>query len=231
MNWSTFRQKHIVAPWMVNLPPSEQYYSTTPEFYRKAGEWMNYSPAKLQYIMQQAISRQTDETIRFMESIDRGRPIMESADVPFVGRIFVRDPIGFGSQAVRNAANVEDKLRLLDTRLKAKGWNVLRDPQFPADKIGSTQLRQLQMQLHYLEGLRKGLRTLDDMQGVAKFYALRRDFANERNVRVMQTQFTQSLLLSNTERIEVLEQALELLKDIPQAPPEQVAQEYLQRRF
>ena len=231
MNWSVFRQKHIVAPWMVNLPPSEQYYSTTPEFYRKAGEWLNYSPAKLQYIMQQAVSRQTDETIRFMESIDRGRPIMEAADVPFVGRLFVRDPIGFGSQAVRNASNVEDKLRLLDTRLKAKGWNVLRDPQFPAAKVGSVQLRQLQMQLQYLDGLRKGLRTLDDMQGVAKFYALRRDFANERNVRVMQTQFTQSLLLSNTERIEVLEQALELLKEIPQAPAEQVAQDYLQRRF
>jgi hypothetical protein len=181
--------------------------------------------------MQQAVSRQTDETIRFVEAIDRGRPIMEAADVPFVGRIFVRDPIGFGSQAVRNASNVEDKLRLLDTRLKAKGWNILRDSDFPADKIGSTQLRQLQMQLQYLDGLRQGMRTLDDMQGVAKFYALRRDFANERNVRAMQTQFAQSLLLSNTERVEVLEQALELLKDIPQAPPEQVAQDYLQRRF
>jgi hypothetical protein len=231
MNWSNFRQKHIVAPWMVNLPASEQYYSTTPEFYRKVGQMMNYSPAKLQYIVQQAISRQADETIRLAESLDRGRPIMEAADVPFVGRMFVRDPIGFGSQAVRSAAAVEDKLRLLDERLKSKGWASLKDPTFPADQVGSVELRNLQVQLAYLEDLRKGLRVLSDMQGVGKYYTLARDYANERNVRTLQTQYTQSLLIGNRDRLAVLEQALDLVKQIPQAPPEQVAAEYLQRRF
>jgi hypothetical protein len=179
MNWSTFRQKHIVAPWMVQLPASEQYYSTTPEFYRKVGTMMNYSPAKLQYIVQQALSRQADETLRLAESIDRGRPMMEMADVPFVGRLFVRDPIGFGSQAVRSVTAVEDRLRLLDERLKAKGWNMLRDPEFPAEDLGSDQLRHLQVQLAYMEDLRKGMGVLSGMQGVAKYYSLKRDYANE----------------------------------------------------
>jgi hypothetical protein len=231
MNWSTFRQKHIVAPWMVNLPASEQYYSTTPEFYRKLGTMMNYSPAKLQYVVQQAISRQADETIRLAESLDRGRPIMEAADVPFVGRMFVRDPIGFGSQAVRSAAAVEDKLRLLDERLKSKGWASLKDPTFDADQVGSVELRKLQVQLAYLEDLRKGLRVLSDMQGVGKYYTLARDYANERNVRTAQTRYAQSLLIGNRDQMRELELALELVKQIPQAPPEQVAAEYLDRRF
>jgi hypothetical protein len=231
MNWSNFRQRHIVSPWMVNLPATEQYYSTTPEFYRKMGQMLNYSPAKLQYIVAQAISRQTDETIRLVESIDGGRPIMEDADVPFVGRIFVRDPIGFGSQSVRSVDKVEQQLQLLDTRLKAKGWHQLRDANFDAEKVGSKQLAQLQMQLQYLEGLRSGMRVLDDMAGVTKYYALGRDFANERNMRRMQTEYAQMLLLGNKDRIATLEQALELLKQIPQAPPEQVAAEYLDRRF
>jgi hypothetical protein len=231
MNWSTFRQKPIVAPWMVNLPASEQYYSTTPEFYRKVGTMMNYSPAKLQYIVQQALSRQADETLRLAESIDRGRPMMEMADVPFVGRLFVRDPIGFGSQAVRSVTAVEDRLRLLDERLKAKGWNMLRDPEFPAEDLGSDQLRHLQVQLAYMEDLRKGMGVLSGMQGVAKYYSLKRDYANERNMRTVQTRYAQSLLIGNRGQIAELEKALELLKQIPQGSPDQVAAEYLDRRF
>jgi hypothetical protein len=231
MNWSTFRQKHIVAPWMVQLPASEQYYSTTPEFYRKVGTMMNYSPAKLQYIVQQALSRQADETLRLAESIDRGRPMMEMADVPFVGRLFVRDPIGFGSQAVRSVTAVEDRLRLLDERLKAKGWNMLRDPEFPAEDLGSDQLRHLQVQLAYMEDLRKGMGVLSGMQGVAKYYSLKRDYANERNMRAVQTRYAQSLLIGNRGQIAELEKALELLKQIPQGSPDQVAAEYLDRRF
>jgi hypothetical protein len=231
MNWSTFRQKHIVAPWMVQLPASEQYYSTTPEFYQKVGTMMNYSPAKLQYIVQQALSRQADETLRLAESIDRGRPMMEMADVPFVGRLFVRDPIGFGSQAVRSVTAVEDRLRLLDERLKAKGWNMLRDPEFPAEDLGSDQLRHLQVQLAYMEDLRKGMGVLSGMQGVAKYYSLKRDYANERNMRTVQTRYAQSLLIGNRGQIAELEKALELLKQIPQGSPDQVAAEYLDRRF
>jgi hypothetical protein len=231
MNWSTFRQKHIVAPWMVQLPASEQYYSTTPEFYRKVGTMMNYSPAKLQYIVQQALSRQADETLRLAESIDRGRPMMEMADVPFVGRLFVRDPIGFGSQAVRSVTAVEDRLRLLDERLKAKGWNMLRDPEFPAEDLGSDQLRHLQVQLAYMQDLRKGIGVLAQMQGVSKYYSLKRDYANERNMRTVQTRYAQSLLIGNRGQIAELEKALELLKQIPQGSPDQVAAEYLDRRF
>jgi hypothetical protein len=231
MNWSTFRQKHIVAPWMVQLPASEQYYSTTPEFYRKVGTMMNYSPAKLQYIVQQALSRQADETLRLAESIDRGRPMMEMADVPFVGRLFVRDPIGFGSQAVRSVTAVEDRLRLLDERLKAKGWNMLRDPEFPAEDLGSDQLRHLQVQLAYMQDLRKGIGVLAQMQGVAKYYSLKRDYANERNMRTVQTRYAQSLLIGNRGQIAELEKALELLKQVPQGSPDQVAAEYLDRRF
>jgi hypothetical protein len=229
MNWSTFRQKHIVAPWMVQLPASEQYYSTTPEFYRKVGTMMNYSPAKLQYIVQQALSRQADETLRLAESIDRGRPMMEMADVPFVGRLFVRDPIGFGSQAVRSVTAVEDRLRLLDERLKAKGWKSIADVE--AEDLGSDQLRHLQVQLAYLEDLRLGIGVLSQMQGVSKYYSLKRDYANERNMRTMQTRYAQSLLIGNRGQIAELEKALELLKQIPQGSPDQVAAEYLDRRF
>jgi hypothetical protein len=237
MNWSNYRQRNIVSPWMVNLPPSEQYYSTTPEFYRKIGQMFNYSPAKLQYVTQQAISRQLDETIRMLEAMDGGRPMQEAADVPFVGRLFVRDPIGFGSQAMRNADKVEGKLLLLNTRLNAKGYGVLaafdRDgnPEYPADKLGSEDLVRLQMQLGYLQGLRRNLRQLDDIQALGKTAALAGNFALERNMRRAATIRTQAVLMGNKDEIRLLDQALELVNEIPVAPPEQRAADYLQRRF
>jgi hypothetical protein len=237
MNWSNYRQRNIVSPWMVNLPPSEQYYSTTPEFYRKIGQMFNYSPAKLQYITQQAISRQADETVRMLEAMDGGRPMQEAADVPFVGRLFVRDPIGFGSQAMRNADEVEGKLRLLNTRLNAKGYGVLaafdRDgnPEYPADKLGSEDLVRLQMQLGYLQGLRQNLRQIEDIQALGKTAALAGNFALERNLRRASTIRTQSVLMGNKDEIRLLDQALELVNQIPVAPPEQRAADYIERRF
>jgi hypothetical protein len=230
-NWSVYRQKHIVSPWMAALPASQQYYSTTPKFYQQLGEWFNYSPAKLQYIMQQAISRQADETIRYMESLDRGRPIQEPADVPFVGRLFVREPLGFSSQPLRDAEVVETRLRDLDMRLKAKGWQGLRDENYPQDQLGTTEMRNLHMQLQYLEGLRFGLRRADDISALAKGYALAENYAEERNTRRMLTTFTQSLLLGNKDMIERIDVATELLKQIPERPPQEKAAEYLNRRF
>jgi hypothetical protein len=231
MNWSGFRQKHIVAPWMTSLPASEQYYATTPKFYRWLGTMLNYSPIKLQYVVTQGISRQVDETIRLMESIDGGRPIREDADVPFVGRMFVRNPTGMASQSVKEAGDVETKLRMLDSRLKAKGWNMLREPEFPAEKIGDRQLVQLQTQLQYLEVLRGGLRRMQDVAALSKYYTLKEDWANEANARALMTRYAQSVLVGNTDQMRVLDEAIEMLNQIPQAPPEQVAEEYRQRRF
>lgn len=231
MNWSTYRQKHIVSPWMANLPASEQYYSTTPEFYRKLGQWMDYSPAKLQYITQQAISRQADEVVRFMESLDGGRPMQEPADVPFVGRMFVREPLGFSSQPMRDAERVETSLRKLDMRLQAKGWYALRDANFPTDQLTTPQMRQLHEQLRYLETLRWGLRRSQDISALAKAYALAENWPGERNARQLLTTFTQSLLLGNKDMIDKIDVATELLQQIPDRSPQEKAAEYLDRRF
>jgi hypothetical protein len=230
MNWSTFRQKHIVAPWMTAMPASEQYYSTTPEFYKKLGEMMNYSPIKLQYVVQQAISRQADETIRLVEAIDRGRPLMEDADIPFVGRMFIRNPTGMASQSVKDVTNVGERLRLLDSRLASKGWSMLRDPNFDTEKIADRKLVQLQTQLQYLELLRYGVNQMSKISEVGKVYRLQEDYANEANARTMMMRYAQSLLAGNTDQIATIDQALELLQEIPKAPPEQVAADYLQRR-
>jgi hypothetical protein len=75
------------------------------------------------------------------------------------------------------------------------------------------------------------LRKLDDVQALGKAYALAGDFNNERNLRRLQTDLTQSVLIGNRDRIKTIDQALELLGAIAPAPPQQQAADYLQRRF
>ena len=237
VNFSFFRQRSIVAPWMAGLPASQQYYSSTPEFYRKAGQILDYSPAKLQYIVSQGISRQVDETIRFMESLDGGRPISEPADIPFVGRLFTRDPLGFNSQSARDLADVDQKMGALTARLQAKGWGFLGkfdrsgNPEYPPEKLGTTELRNLQMQLGVLQSLKRGIRVIDDINAMAKAATLKRDYAAEKNYLRAAGHYTQSLLSHNEPELRKLETALELLDKIEPASPEQQSADYLQRRF
>lgn len=228
-NWSDWRQQSIVAPWMVNLPASEQYYSTTPAFYRKLGEMGDWSPAKLQYFVQQGLARQVDDVIRLVESMDGGRPMAEAADVPFVGRMFVRDPIGFSSQSVRDAAVVEDKLRLLNMRLAAKGWSQLRDT--PDDALPTDGLRQLKMQLQYLELLKYGLRRGEDLQAMGKAAGLMKNWAMERNIRKLHTEWTQRVMVGAADQVEALDDVLRQVEELQAAPPEQIEADYLMRKF
>jgi hypothetical protein len=227
VNKSIFRDKAIVSPWMQMLPASEQYYSSTPRFYRAMGKMFDYSPAKLQYILQQGFTRQLDEVIRLVEAVDRGEPLQENADLPFIGRLFVRDPIGFNSQAVRAADNVEKRLQLLDTRLNANGWNWLKTADVNA--IPDARLRALSAQMQVLNSLRQGLRTLDEQSELKKYFRLKGDYATERNIEAAQTLRAQAVLLHNEPLIERIDTALDLIEQIGPASPEAQAADYWRR--
>ena len=229
MNWSEFQQRNIVSPWMINLPASEQYYSTTPKFYRGLGKMLDYSPAKLQYIVQQGISRQLDEVIRMVEAVDRGRPMQEPGDIPFVGRLWTRDPIGFNSQAVREAQDVEARLQLLDTRLNANGWSWLREENVDLAAVQDPKLRALGVQLAQLRVLRQGLRALDRDGQLAKYASLKGDYLAERNIRAAQVLRTQAVMSFNEPLVGKIDTAMQMLEAIGPASPEAQAADYWRR--
>jgi hypothetical protein len=239
-NFSYFKQKHIVSPWMSALPASEQYYMSTPDFYRKVGKWIDYSPAKIEYIMRQAIGRQADETVKLLESVGGGKPVnLEAAELPFVGRLFARDPMGFGSMSMRKVEEVDATLRQIDTRLAAKGWStILRNPEFPVDQLPTNELRALHTQLQYLEFLRRGhqivqnwpsLGGMDKLRQDAKVYGISERYIEEKNMQVLMTRYAQSILSWNADGVEQMESVLKLLDQIPEGTPEQRAWDYEQR--
>lgn len=239
-NFSYFRQKPIVSPWMSALPASEQYYMSTPEFYRKIGKWVDYSPAKIEYIMKQAIGRQADETVKLLEAVGAGKPVnLENAELPFVGRLFARDPMGFGSMSMRKVEEVDATLRQIDARLAAKGWStILRNPEFPVDQLPTNELRALHTQLQYLEFLRRGhqivqnwpsLGGMDKLRQDAKVYGISERYIEEKNMQVALTRYAQAILSWNADGVEQMESVLKLLDQIPEGTPEQRAWDYEQR--
>jgi hypothetical protein len=239
-NFSYFRQKPIVSPWMAALPASEQYYMSTPEFYRKLGRWVDYSPAKIEYIMRQAIGRQADETVKLLEAVGGGRPVnIERADLPFVGRLFARDPMGFSSMSMRRLGEVDAQLRAIDTRLAAKGWStIMRDPEFPVDQLPTNELRALHTQIQYLEFLRRGhqlvqnwpsLGGMDKLRQDAKVYGISERYIEEKNMQVMLTRYAQAVLSWNADSVDQMESVLKLLEQIPEGTPDQKAWDYQQR--
>jgi hypothetical protein len=228
MNWSNFRQRHIVSPWMTALPAAEQYSAGTPEFYRKLGAWADYSPAKLQFIVQNGISRQVDETINFLYRIERDKPIEERADIPFVGRMFIRDPLAFSSASVQELQKIDERIRLLDARMNAAGFGWLRQA---TEVDARPEVRALQVQLAHLGNMRDGVKVLQRMSQVAKFYELAGDWDEQRNMRSMMTNYAQSLLAENPDEAKRIETALELLETAPSMSPIQKAVDYGGRAF
>jgi hypothetical protein len=221
MNWSTFRQQHIVAPWMTGLPASEQYYSTTPEFYKKLGRWADLSPAKIQYFVQNGLNNQVDETIRILDNMERNRPIGEKADLPFVGRMFIRDPAGFASASVQSIGDIDQKIKLLDSRINAAGYGYLRNV------AGFTPAEQaLQVQLAEVKRLRDGVSNLQRLMKVSKFQSIAQDWTAEDNTRRAMTVYAQSVLAANPEAAERIEQAISMLENLSEKTPKQKAADY-----
>jgi hypothetical protein len=238
-NYSFFRQNHLEPSWMEALPEAERYRASTPRFYREVGQMFNFSPIKIQYFVQQAISRQTDDTIKLVDAMMGGRPVdLEKADYPFVGRLFVRDPLSFGAMSMRKVDEIDAKLRALDTKLGAKGWTALKEPIENPEMLPTKEMQALHRQLRALEMLRRGdkvianwpsISGMDRYREESKYLSKAERWSDEKNVQAAMVRYAQSLLVANEDAINQIEAAMETLRQIPSGSPEQIAEDYRRR--
>jgi hypothetical protein len=226
-NWSSFFQTHIVSPWMVNLPASEQRYASTPEFYNKLGEWFNYSPAKIQYIVRNGLARQADEVIRMLDNLDTGRPIVqERADIPFVGGLFIRDPIGFGSASVQEVQDVEAKLQLMELRLKNRGWSGIEN--WPEELL-TEDMRAMRLQVEQARELRRAAGNLSTLRNQISDLGRLEMWEEQRNLQKVMVLAAQGVLANNKEVIQNLQEIVKDVSALPRPTREQKAIDMLAR--
>jgi hypothetical protein len=122
-NYSFYFDKEIEPWWMQNLPEEERRYAATPEIYSKVGKLAKMSPLKLKYLVDQGFNRQYSYAFGLAQRAKRGTLdaeylLREPADIPFIGRLFIREPLGWGSESVKvvseaanDAAKAEEQMQ------------------------------------------------------------------------------------------------------------------------
>ena len=146
--YSFFLGKRIEPGWMETSAPELRAYADTPGFYKKLGEMFGWSPLRIQHIVRQGVARQYDEVLSYADKVRKGKPITENADLPLVGRLFIRNPTGWNSQPVAELQDYEAAIKTLKTRLIEDGMIQVTDAGaivsvHPAIESQWTQLMQL----------------------------------------------------------------------------------------
>ena len=120
VNHSFFFGEEIVPAWMeARYPynPELQTWPTMPEVYNMIGRGLNVSPIKVRYAVKQVFTRQMDQVASFLDAVATGREI-DVPDVPLLGPMVQREPLGFGASSVKNLAELDQRWTTLRARLK-----------------------------------------------------------------------------------------------------------------
>lgn len=133
-NYQFYFGQEIVPPWLETAfpyNPELQAFDTTPEAYRLVGKWANMSPLRVQHIVRSALTSQVDESVEAFDMLLGKRQTYEPADVPFLGRIFVREPRGWRSASVQSITDAEQQYQELAKAFAA----VAMDPETPRETV------------------------------------------------------------------------------------------------
>lgn len=115
--FSLYRNRPLVPEYMKYAEASEQAFDTTPDIYKWIGKAAGMSPIKLQYAVRNGLGVQVDNIAKLADRVGDGFVFEELADLPEVGRLFTRDPVGWGSQSVQKADDLAGKYANLRSRL------------------------------------------------------------------------------------------------------------------
>ena len=107
-NYSFFLDRKVVPEGRENMPAELQYSLYTPEIVKKFGEWVNYSPAKIDNILKGYTAGLGRYAIEGLDSIlkntgilpDIPEPSPTLVDRPIVKALIIRDPYGSSGQTI-----------------------------------------------------------------------------------------------------------------------------------
>jgi hypothetical protein len=129
---------------------------------------------------------------------------------------------------VQELVGVEQKIHLLDLRLKAKGWENIET--WPASMV-TPEIQALQMQIGYLRFIRAGAQNLKNQAEKAKQFSDLGQHEIARNMQRGMVEYSQRILLYNREDIEQIDAALDMVQELPMAPEERRKLETIQNLF
>jgi hypothetical protein len=126
-NYSFFLQRNIVPDSEEGLPYELQYSIYTPEIIKKFGDWLNYSPRKIENLLSGYTAGLGDYTIKTLDGLLKNTGILpdpiiptpELKDYPVIGALIARNPYGSGSTSVNSFYNKLGELEGYESALKS----------------------------------------------------------------------------------------------------------------
>lgn len=125
LNYSTYRQKHIVPWYMMSFEnKKDAVFASTPEAYKVLHDVLSdylgadIHPLKLQYFMRNGVARDIDETLKLYDSLRGQRINVSRADLPYFGTLLVREGRGWASQPVRSITQLHRDYKKVQSDIK-----------------------------------------------------------------------------------------------------------------
>lgn len=166
MGYSLYRGETLEPPYMQYIEPSERYFDSTPDLYRWVGKMAGTSPIKAQYFVRNGLGVQVDNAVKLLDRIDEGFEVDELASLPEIGRMFSREPIGWNSRSVRDAAEISDRYDHARRRAKRMAEDPTNDPAALAEVIAILDklqpVKDAMLEVQKLYDLSKDARDHDD---------------------------------------------------------------------
>lgn len=181
-NYSFWFEDNIVPSWLETqypVNPELQYYESTPEIYRRAGEHMNVSPLKVQHAIRQGMGHQMDELLQLITStMDENKRVREPADIPFIGRTLQREPVGSRSQSVQSLRELDEQYNAL----KAEFNNLVETRDVDPDELEEIEnnLSELQAAKDHMNEIRRMSRHIREEK--------KREHPDEKHIRRIERQ-------------------------------------------
>jgi len=125
-NYDFFLGRNIVPESEEDLLPELQYSIYTPEMFKQLGDWLGYSPRKIENLFRGYTAGLGSYVVDTVDAILKGTGIVPNisepsptwADIPVIKSLIARDPYGSGSTSVDSLYTTLEKLTQGEQALK-----------------------------------------------------------------------------------------------------------------
>jgi len=128
-NWgnrSFFLQRPIVPRYVEDLEPPYQYGRYTTESAKQLGEWLNYSPAKIENLVRGYFGGSGRYALEAMDALSNAikeeatvKPPRTAADIPLIKGFAVRRPTGPQAESIQKFYELSDKILAKERTFKS----------------------------------------------------------------------------------------------------------------
>jgi len=171
-NHNFYLDRPVVPGWLSSLPKEEQIFYSTPEaystLYKAIGKFANYSPIELQHIVKSGIAQDYDEILSMLDKMKDGRLSLQylqdnPAEIPFMSRIFIKNPMGRGSASAeelnRQIEKAPQKIQKIAEAMTKKYGN---------DYKNTEEYKLLVAQLQHAQNLENALEEIKKLDALIK---------------------------------------------------------------